>query len=59
MVGGDGRELEVGDLVDVPGSMYGIVRFIGSVLGKKGMFAGVELGKEFAARGKNDGDVDG
>jgi dynactin complex subunit len=56
---GDGQEIEIGDLVDVPGSMYGLVKFIGSVHGKKGVFAGVELSKEFAARGKNDGDVDG
>ena len=57
--GADGEDLEVGDMVDVPGSMYGIVKFIGSVQGKKGVFAGVELSQEFAARGKNSGDVDG
>lgn len=53
------EELEVGDLVDVPGSMYGTVKFVGTVHGKKGTFAGVELSEEFAARGKNSGDVDG
>ena len=58
-MGGDGQEIEVGDLVDVPGGMHGVVKFIGSVRGKKGIFGGVELSKEFAARGKNDGDVDG
>ncbi|KAF2281260.1 uncharacterized protein EI97DRAFT_367792 [Westerdykella ornata] len=58
-MGGDGQEIEVGDLVDVPGGMHGTVKFIGSVRGKKGVFAGVELSREFAARGKNDGDVDG
>ncbi|KAF1975665.1 hypothetical protein BU23DRAFT_457566 [Bimuria novae-zelandiae CBS 107.79] len=58
-MGADGRELEIGDLVDVPGSMTGIVRFIGSVRGKPGVFAGVELSRQFASRGKNDGDVDG
>ncbi|KAF2186852.1 hypothetical protein K469DRAFT_662676 [Zopfia rhizophila CBS 207.26] len=58
-MGGDGQDIEVGDSVDVPGGMYGIVKFIGSVRGKKGVFAGVELSKEYAARGKNDGDVDG
>nr|POF16772.1 hypothetical protein CFP56_72723 [Quercus suber] len=52
-------DLEVGDLVSVPGDMYGTVRFVGSVRGKSGRFAGVELSREFAARGKNDGDVDG
>ena len=58
-VGGDGREIEVDDMVDVPGGMYGTVKFIGTVHGKKGVFAGVELASEFAPRGKNDGDVDG
>ena len=55
----EGGELEVGDMVNVPGDMYGTVKFIGSVRGKSGRFVGVELGREFAARGKNDGDVDG
>ena len=53
------QNLEVGDMVDVPGMMHGIIKFIGEVKGKKGHFAGVELSKEFAAKGKNDGDVDG
>ena len=53
------QNLEVGDVVDVPGSMHGTIKFIGEVKGKKGNFAGVELSREFAARGKNDGDVDG
>jgi len=50
---------EVGDTVEVPGGMLGVVKYIGSVTGKAGVFAGVELSKEYAARGKNDGDVDG
>lgn len=54
-----GEDLEVGDLVDVPGSMHGTVKFVGMVQGKKGTFAGVELSEEFASRGKNNGDVDG
>ena len=53
------QNLEVGDVVDVPGGMHGTIKFIGEVRGKKGLFAGVELAKEWAARGKNDGDVDG
>jgi hypothetical protein len=57
--GADGDDLEVGDLVDVPGSMHGTVKFVGTVQGKKGTFAGVELSEEFAPRGKNNGDVDG
>lgn len=52
-------DLEVGDAVTVPGDMYGMVKFVGSVKGKSGKFVGVELDREFAARGKNDGDVDG
>lgn len=57
--GADGEDLGVGDVVDVPGNMHGTVKFIGNVQGKKGTFAGVELSEEFAARGKNNGDVDG
>ena len=53
------QNLEVGDRVDVPGMMHGTIKFIGEVKGKKGHFAGVELSKEFASKGKNDGDVDG
>jgi hypothetical protein len=52
-------ELSVGDAVNVPGGMAGTVRFVGTVQGKKGTFVGVELDSEFAARGKNNGDVDG
>jgi len=48
-----------GDIVDVPGNMSGTVRFVGSVDGRKGTFAGIELASEFSARGKNSGDVDG
>lgn len=57
--GGEYGDIEVGDLVDVPGNMYGTVKFLGNVQGKKGAFAGVELSEEFAPRGKNNGDVDG
>ncbi|KAK0632324.1 hypothetical protein B0T14DRAFT_532801 [Immersiella caudata] len=52
-------DISIGDMVDVPGNMSGTVRFVGSVAGRKGTFAGVELHREFAARGKNNGDVDG
>jgi hypothetical protein len=54
-----GDDVSVGDTVDVPGGLYGIVRFVGVVQGKKGTFAGVELNPDFAQRGKNSGDVDG
>ncbi len=49
----------MGDAVTVPGDMYGVVRFIGTVKDKAGDFVGVELDRKFAARGKNSGDVDG
>lgn len=52
-------DVAVGDAVDVPGGMHGTIRFVGSVEGKKGTFAGVELHSDYAARGKNSGDVDG
>lgn len=56
---GAGDDISIGDTVDVPGDMTGTIRFIGNVQGKKGTFAGVELHSNFAARGKNNGDVDG
>jgi uncharacterized protein YcbK (DUF882 family) len=49
----------VGDTVEVPGGMHGTVKFVGQVDGKKGIFAGVQLAPEYAARGKNSGEVDG
>jgi hypothetical protein len=52
-------DIEVGDVVDVPGEMYGVVKFLGNVQGKKGTFVGVELSEEFASKGKNSGQVDG
>lgn len=58
-LGGDGQPLAVGDHVDVPGGMFGVVKFVGGVNGKKGTFVGVELAREYAARGKNDGVVEG
>ncbi|QVM06432.1 hypothetical protein D8B26_001143 [Coccidioides posadasii str. Silveira] len=52
-------DIQVGDLVNVPGGMYGTVKFVGTVAGKSGRFAGVELAPEHAGRGKNSGDVEG
>ncbi|PWY89334.1 putative Noc1p protein [Aspergillus heteromorphus CBS 117.55] len=52
-------EVQVGDLVNVPGGMYGTVKFLGTVAGKPGKFAGIELAAEHARRGKNNGDVEG
>lgn len=57
--GAGGDDVVVGDTVEVPGGMQGTVRFVGAVQGKKGQFVGIELSREFAPRGKNNGDVDG
>lgn len=56
------RALVVGDGVtlDVTGTkMEGVMRFLGSVEGKDGIWAGIELDDEFHGRGKNDGSVKG
>lgn len=53
------EDVQVGDLVNVPGGMFGTVKFLGTVAGKPGRFAGIELSNEHAPRGKNSGDVDG
>ncbi|RYC63168.1 hypothetical protein CHU98_g3044 [Xylaria longipes] len=53
------EDFAIGDAVEVPGNMMGTVRFVGSVAGRRGVFAGVELHSEYALRGKNSGDVDG
>lgn len=52
-------DVVVGESVEVPGGLQGTVRFVGTVQGKKGQFVGIELHREFAVRGKNNGDVDG
>ncbi|KAL4888647.1 hypothetical protein BDV59DRAFT_135993 [Aspergillus ambiguus] len=52
-------EIQVGDVVNVPGGMYGTVKYLGGVSGKPGKFAGIELSAEHARRGKNNGDVEG
>ncbi|KAI0140967.1 hypothetical protein F4776DRAFT_541093 [Hypoxylon sp. NC0597] len=56
---GAGDDFALGDNVEVPGNMSGTIRFLGSVAGRKGTYAGVELHPDFAPRGKNSGDVDG
>jgi dynactin complex subunit len=48
----------VGDKLDVPDDMHGVVKFIGIVNGKKGTFAGVQLSRDYASGRKNDGEVD-
>lgn len=56
---GSANELELGDTVEVPGGNRGIVKYIGAVQGKNGVFAGVELNRDSAAFGKNNGEVEG
>lgn len=58
-MGADGQNIGVGDTVDVPGGMHGVVQFVGAIRGKAGVFAGVELSRAYAPRGKNNGEVDG
>ncbi|KAJ5463634.1 hypothetical protein N7475_008578 [Penicillium sp. IBT 31633x] len=52
-------DVQVGDVVNVPGGMHGTIKYLGSVAGKPGRFAGIELSVEHAQRGKNNGDVEG
>ena len=52
-------EIRVGDTVEVPGGMDGVVKYVGEVKGRSGHFVGVELSKQWASRGKNDGDSEG
>lgn len=54
--------MEVGDEItlDVGGvQMEGVMRFLGPVEGKDGVWGGVELDLEWQGRGKNDGTVKG
>lgn len=39
--------------------MHGVLRFLGKVEGKDGIWAGVELEGEWKGHGKNDGSVAG
>lgn len=53
-------DVDVGDIVNAPGGLYGVVKFVGTVRGKGGiMFVGIELEDELAGKGKNDGAVEG
>lgn len=53
-----GREFDVGDNVRIESLGFeGILRFLGEIEGKPGIWAGVELSGGFAGRGKNDGRV--
>jgi CAP-Gly domain-containing linker protein 1 len=57
---GKDRIFEPGDAVRIESlGMEGTLRFMGSIEGKPGVWAGVELAPGFAGRGKNDGAVNG
>ena len=57
---GKDRIFELGDAIRIESlGMEGTLRFMGSIEGKPGIWAGVELAPGFAGRGKNDGTVDG
>lgn len=55
-----GRAFEVGDNVRIESLGYeGMLRYMGSIDGKSGLWAGVELSGGFAGKGKNNGTVNG
>ena len=55
-----GRGFDVGDNVRIESLGFeGILRYLGEIDGKPGMWAGVELGGGFAGKGKNNGSVAG
>ncbi|EKM54369.1 uncharacterized protein PHACADRAFT_96626, partial [Phanerochaete carnosa HHB-10118-sp] len=55
-----GRIFDIGDNVRVESLGFeGVLRFLGEIEGKSGLFAGVELGGGFAGKGKNNGTVNG
>lgn len=48
----------VGEKVRVDSmGVEGMLRFVGEITGKPGLWAGVELGGGFTGKGKNDGSV--
>ena len=55
-----GRPFEVGDNVRIESLGFeGVLRYLGEIDGKPGMWAGVELSGGFAGKGKNNGSVAG
>ncbi|KAJ7497179.1 hypothetical protein FB451DRAFT_1075615 [Mycena latifolia] len=55
-----GRSFDVGDNVRIESLGYeGTLRYLGTIDGKPGLWAGVELGGGFAGKGKNNGTVNG
>ncbi|KAF8844266.1 hypothetical protein BDN67DRAFT_963002 [Paxillus ammoniavirescens] len=55
-----GRTFDVDDHVRIESLGYeGILRYLGEIDGKPGLWAGVELSGGFSGKGKNDGSVNG
>lgn len=55
-----GRTFDIGDNVRIESLGYeGILRYLGGIEGKSGLWAGVELSGGFAGKGKNNGTVTG
>lgn len=55
----DGDVVSVGDVVRTRSGQRGVVRFVGTVQGRRGTFCGIELVDECRGAGKNDGSVNG
>lgn len=51
--------LFIGDKVTLPEGQQGILKYIGTVKGKNGEFAGVELIGEHSALGRHNGEFEG
>lgn len=51
--------INVGEKVRLPEGQIGILRYVGSISGKSGEFAGVELVDEWASQGRHNGDFNG
>lgn len=55
-----GHKFDVGDNVRIESLGFeGILKYIGEIDGKSGLWAGVELSEGFAGKGKNNGSVNG
>lgn len=55
-----GHKFDVGDSVRIESLGFeGILKYIGEIDGKSGLWAGVELSEGFSGKGKNNGSVNG
>lgn len=54
------KPFEIGDSVRIDSLAFeGTLRYLGEIEGKNGLWAGVELSRQFAGKGKNNGSVNG